>query len=216
MDTKQLFVWYASYGSNLLYEDGFLCYIKGGRRRGSSKEESGCRDKSPPIKIKTIYIPYPLYFAEHSSRWNYGGVAFIGLSRDQNNPTAGRMYLINREQFIDVVKQENDHQEISIDFEEVKRKGSKVFLTSWYGNIVYLGDDEGYPVFTFTHYRDMGKQSFNMPSDGYIQIIAAGLKETLNWGREEIADYLIQKEGIKGKIKKGDLIKKLCVTVTLL
>lgn len=211
MCSNQLSVWYASYGSNLLYEDGFLCYIKGGVRRGCSQKERGCRDKTPPIKNKAINIPFPLYFAERSSRWDNGGVAFIGLSRDEGNPTVGRMYLITEEQFIDVVKQENGNQEIFIDFEEVKRKGSKVFLKSWYGNIVYLGDDEGYPIYTFTHYEDIERRVFNLPSDKYIQIIAAGLKETLNWTKEDIADYLIRKRGIEGKIDKEDLIRKLGV-----
>lgn len=140
-------------------------------------------------------------------------MAFIGLSRDENNPIVGRMYLIIREQFIDVVKQENGNREVSIDFEEVRRKGSKVFCESWYGNIVYLGDDEGYPIFTFTHYKDIEDQvvNFNLPSDEYIQIIAAGLKETLNWTKEEIADYLIRKQGIRATIDKKDLIRKLDV-----
>ena len=211
MCNNQLLVWYASYGSNLLYEDGFLGYIEGKVRRGCREPEKGCKDKTPPRTDKTIDIPFPLYFAERSSKWNNGGVAFISLSRDENNPTVGRMYLITEEQFIDVVKQENGNQEISIDFEEVKRKGSKVFRKSWYGNIVYLGDDEGYPIFTFTHYKDIEDQAFNFPSDEYIQIIVAGLKETLNWTKEEIADYLIRKHGIRGTIDKKDLIRKLGV-----
>src|SRR3990170_1609889 len=127
MCNNQLLVWYASYGSNLLYEDGFLGYIEGKVRRGCREPEKGCKDKTPPRTDKTIDIPFPLYFAERSSKWNNGGVAFISLSRDENNPTVGRMYLITEEQFIDVVKQENGNQEISIDLEEVKRKGSKVF-----------------------------------------------------------------------------------------
>lgn len=208
MCDNQLLVWYASYGSNLLYEDGFLCYIQGGIRRGCSRKENGCTDKTPPIKNKTIDIPFPLYFGEQSfKRWNGGGVAFIGLSRDENNPTVGRMYLITKEQFIDVITQENDNQKISIDFEEVRRKGSKVFRKSWYGNIVYLGDDEGYPIFTFTHYKDIKNQTFNLPSDKYIQIIAAGLKEASGWSEYAIADYLMQKLGINGNYKKEELIK---------
>jgi hypothetical protein len=209
MCANQSLVWYASYGSNLLYEDGFLGYIKGEVRRGCSQKEFGCRDRTPPIKNKTIDIPFPLYFAERSSKWNNGGVAFIGLLRDENNPTVGRMYLITKEQFIDVVKQENNNQEISIDFEEVKKAGSKVFRNSWYGNIVYLGEDEGYPIFTFTHHKDIKYQKVGLPSDKYIQIIAAGLKETLNWTEKKIADYLIQKDGIRGLIDKEDFIKKL-------
>ncbi len=97
-----------------------------------------------------------------------------------------------------------------MDFEEVKRIGSKVFCKSWYGNIVYLEDDEGYPIFTFTHYKNLEDQKFNAPSAEYIQIIAAGLKEKRNWTTDQIADYLIQKPGIKGKYNKKEF-KKLII-----
>lgn len=211
MCNYQSLVWYASYGSNLLYKDGFLCYIEGGVRRGSSQREKGCKDTTSPKKNKPIDIPYPLYFAESSSKWNNGGVAFVGLSKSGNDPTVGRMYLITEEQFIDVVKQENGNQNISIDFEEVKRNGSRVFNKSWYGNIVYLGEDEKYPIYTFTHYKEIKDQTCNAPSAEYIQIIAAGLKETRDWAKEKIAAYLIQKPGIKENFNKEDLIGKLNV-----
>lgn len=207
---RQSLVWYASYGSNLLYKDGFLCYIKSGVRRGANQKENGCKDKTPPRKNKPIDIPFPLYFAERSPRWNGGGVAFIGLSKDEYNLTVCRMYLITEQQFIDVVKQENENSTISIDFEEVKRIGSKVFSKSWYGNIIYLGKNEGYPIFTFTHYNNLEDHKYNTPSAAYLQIIAAGLKETRKWTEDEIVDYLLQKPGIKESYNKEEL-KKLII-----
>ncbi|MDA8078900.1 MAG: hypothetical protein M0Z79_08185 [Nitrospiraceae bacterium] len=202
-------VWYASYGSNLLYKDGFLCYIVGGIRKGASQSESGCADKTPPRKNKNIDIPFPLYFAEKASRWNNGGVAFIGLSKKDNDFTAGRMYLITKGQFRDVVKQENSNKDISIDFDGVIKKGSNVFRKSWYGNIIYLGENDGYPVFTFTHYKDVTDQQLTKPSSEYIQIIAAGLKEAHNWTEDQIAEYLLKKPGIEGNYDRNDL-KELC------
>lgn len=207
MSLNQSLVWYASYGSNLLNEDGFLCYIKGKKRRGATQKERGCRDKTPPRQSKSIDIPFQLYFAERSSKWHDGGVAFIGLTRDENESTIGRMYLLTEEQFKDVIKQENDNREIIVDFQEVKRKGSAVLRKSWYGNVVYLGDSGEYPIFTFTHYKDIVAQMINKPSPEYIQIIADGLKEARGLNEGEIVEYLSQKQGVKGNYNMPELKK---------
>ncbi len=45
------------------------------------------------------------------------------------------------------------------------------------------------------------------PSDTYLKTIALGLKETYNFDKQEIADYLIDKKGIKDSLKKDDLMK---------
>ncbi|MBL0236650.1 MAG: hypothetical protein IPQ02_08595 [Saprospiraceae bacterium] len=42
MINKLDYIWYASYGSNLL-EERFQCYIKGGMPKGSTKTYLGCR-----------------------------------------------------------------------------------------------------------------------------------------------------------------------------
>lgn len=76
------YVWYASYGSNL-NRDRFLCYIKGGKPKGSEKAEIGCEDKALPIKEATYIMHYPLYFAKSAVRWQNQGVAFIGLKQDE-------------------------------------------------------------------------------------------------------------------------------------
>jgi len=47
------------------------------------------------------------------------------------------------------------------------------------------------------------------PSDRYLKTVALGLKEVYNFNDEEFAEYLITKNGIKGKINKSDLIKKI-------
>lgn len=196
-------VWYASYGSNLS-EDRFLCYIRGGTPKGSTKREKGCRDKTLPKDHRPSSIPFPLYFAKKSNRWN-GGVAFIGLKREEKNIALGRMYLITEEQFFDVVSQENKDIEISIDLEKVKRNGSKVFLKSWYGNIIYLGNFDGYPVFTFTAYWDETSEQPRAPSREYLETMISGLKQIYNLSNKQIIEYLLGKPGVKGNLKNEEL-----------
>ncbi len=41
------YVWYACYGSNLLYER-FKCYILGGTFNGNGRYHDGCQDKTLP------------------------------------------------------------------------------------------------------------------------------------------------------------------------
>lgn len=200
---KESYVWYASYGSNLNIAR-FLCYIEGGRPPGSAKKEEGCRDKTPPKDNKPICIHFPLYFAKYSKSW-CGGVAFIGLEEDAQNTTHGRRYLITREQFTDVFKQENGGSNISIDFEEVKRSGSKVFCESWYGNVVYLNDSEGIPIFTFTAYWNIGCMPFTAPSEAYLKQLISGLKETYTFTVKSLVEYLIEKPGIKENLSRDEL-----------
>ncbi|WP_240795381.1 hypothetical protein [Aquibacillus halophilus] len=128
------YVWYASYGSNL-DRDRFLCYIRGGKPKGSEKVEVGCRDKSLPIEEGTYVMRYPLYFAKASARWQKQGVAFIGLEKDEKIHTYSRKYLITVEQFMDVVKQENNGEIVDIGLQEVVESGFKTIIDSWYGTI---------------------------------------------------------------------------------
>ena len=122
-------VWYASYGSNLSYSR-FLCYINGGTPGGSSKRCEGCSDKTPPQDRRPITIPHELYFARESSSWGGKGVAFVKSQRDDNVKTFGRMYLITREQFTQIVRQENgrlpDDTRIIIDFEDTITQGQSM------------------------------------------------------------------------------------------
>ncbi|OZM57205.1 hypothetical protein CIB95_06990 [Lottiidibacillus patelloidae] len=187
-------VWYASYGSNLLKER-FLCYITGGRPEGSLDTEPGCRDNSLPKDDRQILISHPLYFAKEAARWGDGGVAFIG-GQSNNDQTLGRMYLITKDQFIDVVSQENRNIEVSLDLENVKSKRNHLFEESWYGNVVYLGDEEGYPIFTFTANWDEEVIDYKSPSKEYLGTIIRGLLQTYKMDEETLVNYLINKKGI--------------------
>ena len=199
------YVWYASYGSNLSRER-FMCYIQGGKPPGSTRDEIGCTDKTPPKDDRPIKIRHSLYFSESAEHWQNKGVGFINRDEDANeeNATFGRMYLITAEQFIEVVRQENRDININIDLKVAKREKSYSFKEVWYGNLIYLDDMEGIPVFSFTTYKEKG--DFRAPSAEYLRVITSGLKETYNFSKEQIADYLMKKDGIKGNFSREELI----------
>ncbi|SFL58432.1 hypothetical protein SAMN04487943_102326 [Gracilibacillus orientalis] len=199
------YVWYASYGSNLS-RDRFLCYIKGGRPQGSEKREIGCRDQSLPIAAGTHIMRHPLYFAKKSQRWQKQGVAFIGLSKDEQFLTYSTKYLITVEQFMDVVKQENNGADLNIDLDEVMKSGFKTFRDSWYGTILFLGEEQGYPILTFTADWDLDVP-FITPSKEYVSMIIHGLKTTVSLDNTEILHYLITKPGIDGCYSRTSLEK---------
>lgn len=207
-DSKQL--WYASYGSNIL-ESRFHCYILGGQPKGSQKNHIGCTDKIIPQDKKEIYINHELYFAKKHKGWGNGGVGFINTNFNENIQTKGKMYLVTNEQFIEIVKQENNYEgELHIDFNKVIENGSLVISKeSWYGNLLYLGEQNGSPIFTFTNEKNLTEE-INPPNKHYLLTIIKGLKESHQLNEIEIAAYFKDKLGIKGfEIEKEliDLIK---------
>lgn len=196
------YVWYASYGSNINRER-FFCYIRGGQPIGSSEVEVGCRDHSIPVDESPFIMNRPLYFAKKAARWDYQGVAFIGQQKSEH-VTFSKKYLITTEQFLDVVKQENSGVTFDIGLSEVKEIGSKIFCeNSWYGNILYLGESKGFPIFTFTAPWDMTETELKKPSHAYLRTIINGLK--VDYSNEEIYDYFINKPGIKGYYSINEL-----------
>ncbi|WP_297096878.1 hypothetical protein [uncultured Draconibacterium sp.] len=197
-------IWYASYGSNLL-EERFLCYILGGQPKGAKSITPGCSDKSLPLKNKKILINSELYFAKESKTWSKGGVAFIKTQFDKLQKTYGRMYLISEEQFVEVVKQEiNLKEKLVIDFKSIAERGSMIVKeNSWYGNVIFLGMDGEFPIFTFTFQDNI--QKFNKPSPEYLKTIINGLKETYDFKNDEISDYLLSKNGISGNYSINEL-----------
>lgn len=207
MNSSQNKVWYASYGSNLRMER-FLCYIRGGQPEGNSNVYEGCRDQTLPEKSKGFYIERPLYFAKESKGWNNGGVGFISNSFDDITQTLSRMHLITKEQFIDLVKQETmSGGNIKINFDECKRKGSLIVEDPpWYGRLIYLGEDDNHPIFTFTAKEDLTNQ-INRPDESYLKTIIEGIKETFPLNAIGICDYLLPLEGVKGHYTKGELLE---------
>ena len=147
-------IWYACYGSNILYER-FCCYIKGGVYAPTGKTYAGCSDKTLPTENGPILIPYEMYFGNKSRSWGDCGVAFLDISKP--SAVLGRAYLISDEQFDEVHRQE----------------GSS---SNWYNYEVDLGVYRGYPIKTFTNST---RRQENRPSDAYLQVIMQGMQELI-------------------------------------
>lgn len=157
-------IYYGAYGSNLLRER-FLIYIKGGEYRG--KEYRGCRDKTEPIDMGWIYVPYRLYFARCSPRWENKGVAFLFDEKEENPEyySVIRLWKITEAQFYEIQRQEG----------------------GWYNLILELGEKDGIEIKTITGRWRNKKQA---PSKEYLEVIKKGLKETTNWYDERIEAYM--------------------------
>lgn len=197
-------IWYASYGSNLS-KDRFLCYIRGGAPSEGGRRLDGCRDKTLPRECREITINRYLYFAKSSKSWSNGGVGFIQNDFNEKANTLGRMYLITKEQFIDVIKQETRNSGyLNIDFDIAQENTSLIYKPgSWYGNLIFLGTQYDFPIFTFTYEKDL--TNFNKPSPEYLRTIITGIEETYNMDKYAIVNYLIDKPGIQENYSDQEL-----------
>ena len=108
-DASKDLVWYASYGSNMS-SARFLCYVQGGTPKGSARTYKGAENKEPPKDSMSLIVPHQLYFAGESAVWG-GAPAFIAAT-PSSAKTYARAYLLTRDQFNDVVAQENNHEKL--------------------------------------------------------------------------------------------------------
>lgn len=148
-------VWYASYGSNMLYAR-FMYYIKGGIYPLTGKPHDGCTDDASPTESRPIIIPCEMYFGHESKWWDYGGVAFLDINKPYR--TIGRAYLVTDEQFKEIRKQEG-------------KSGN------WYDQLLDLGKCDGYRIRTFTN---SSGHEYKETSQKYLQVIEDGIKEMFN------------------------------------
>lgn len=199
-------VWYACYGSNLCYER-FLCYLEGGKAAGSKMKQQGARDATEPEDERAIFLPYHMYFSQKSINWRGGGVAFVDPRHDESAQTLARVYLITREQFEDVFRQENRNQELCIDWDNLLSSNSLSLGEGWYHHIIKSDELEGKPVLTFTHSKNSDERDLNAPSEQYLRTIIAGLFETYNLGKDGMKKYLRDIRGIKDKIKPATITR---------
>ncbi|MEN5231567.1 hypothetical protein [Sphingobacterium faecium] len=206
MEDLQDKVWYACYGSNLL-EEHFLCYIKGGQPAGAKTVYGGCLDKTIPSENEDMYINSELYFARASKNWDNGGVAFIRTTFSPTVSTMGRIYLITKGQLIDIVKQEtNTVLGLELDFTKAIQDGSHIFKEkSGYGNLLYIGQQKDYPIFTLTDESDNQMQT--KPSADYLKAMCQGIKQTHGFDDLTILDYLKNKRGIIGNYTDEELMQ---------
>ena len=166
------YVWYVSYGSNMLYER-FLCYIEGGAFEDGGSYNEPCEDTSAPVEVKTIEIPHDMYFGNYSGSWNGCGVSFLDTTKKGH--ALGVAYLITKEQFKHVASEENCGRYPD-------------GYGSWYEDIKFLGQMDGYELVTITNDN---LRPYNKPCKEYLNTLARGIKE--NWpemSEEDINNYL--------------------------
>jgi hypothetical protein len=117
------------------------------------------------------------------------------------------MYLITYEQFCDVVAEENgrsvrDSRLVPSFGELVRGKEFVLPGNPLYGKLLHLGSTDGWPLLTFTSARDL---VVSAPNRGYIECIAAGLRETYGMSHVEISEYLAKAAGIAGTVSSREL-----------
>ena len=165
------YVWYVSYGSNMLKER-FMCYIEGGSFE-ESRYRQACSDTTLPLAVKTFEIPYDMYFGNTSGSWQDCGVSFLDVSK--RGKAFGVAYLITKDQFRHVCAEENGGR--------APEEGY-----SWYEDIIDLGVMDGFDVKTITN-RNI--RPYNELCLEYKKTLIRGIKD--NWQDMhliDINDYL--------------------------
>ncbi|KAJ3673101.1 hypothetical protein LUZ60_006475 [Juncus effusus] len=213
-DLSKVYVWYATYGSNLS-KPRLLCYILGGKVEGMSKEGHGSCDKTLPKEIKWKTVPHKLFFGRSYTRfWGEGGVAFLHPLTINNTDEKSYvcMYKITLEQFNDVLFQENVHlfehygkEEYFlsplVDLKDIDlvSKNKSLNLEAFkngYPNVLYLGTEDDIPILTMTcsvsdiqEYKS-GKFPMAPPAKKYVNVLIKGLVEGGQLTEEEAVDYI--------------------------
>ncbi len=205
------YVWYCSYGSNLLYER-FKLYIQGGTAPFIDKNFAGCTNKQLPEDNSGMIIPFELYFSKQSKPWENKAVAFIDSKKDISKQTWSRIYKITREQFRQVVLQENGllpGEPLEIDFNALEKKGSCLIGSEgqfrWYGRLLKVGEKENLPIITFTAKWDMDDVEPFAPGEKYLTTIIRGIKESQSVNPGDIFNYLKNIKGIAGRFSDKSL-----------
>ena len=169
---RQDYVWYVSYGSNML-KKRFMHYIKGGAFEAGGAEHEACEDLTEPLDIRTYKIPYDMYFGNSSGSWKGKGVSFLDITKP--GIAEGVAYLIRREQFEHVVCQENGGCPPEYSY-------------GWYNTIVSLGTMDGCEVATITNDE---LREYNEPAETYIDTLKRGLRENnADMTEKRIDEYL--------------------------
>lgn len=167
------YVWYVSYGSNML-KKRFMCYIKGGSFEAGGAEYEACDNLTEPLDIRACEIPYDMYYGNRSGSWGGKGVSFLDITK--TGAAKGVAYLITREQFDHVACQENG--------------GCRPeYSNGWYNTVVSLGTMDGCDIVTITNDE---LREYNEPAEAYVDTLNRGLRENnADMSDEMIGEYLM-------------------------
>ena len=154
--SSEKYVWYVSYGSNMLF-DRFRYYIEGGLCPYNGKNYMPCKDSSLPIRSMTIEIPYDMYYANYGiGSWKNSAVSFLDVSKP--GKSVGRAYLIKESQLSEIHQKEGNSE-------------------SWYPDTVEFDSIEGIRAYTFTNKSIRERVGFDKVSAAYYRTLVMGLCE---------------------------------------
>lgn len=194
LKTEPKEVWYVAYGSNLCL-DRFACYLAGGRPVGGSRTYPGARDRRPPLDIRPVRLTGTVYFALQSLVWG-GGMAFFDAAGD--GMVAARAYRLRRGQFADVAAQEMHRDPLAdLDLGQVSLHGRWSYGPGRYETLLLLGELDGAPMLTLTAPWGVNDVAHATPSAAYLTVIAAGLRESHGWSRQQVAQHLAEMPGVR-------------------
>jgi hypothetical protein len=188
-------VWYVSYGSNMSAAR-LAAYLEGGIPPGGNRANPGARDGTLPRRSVPVDLPGALYFAGKSPQWG-GGVAFYDHDAQepgQGAPTAARAYLITAGQFADVAAQEMYRVPMEGDpLEEVVLGGIDGGVhhagPGRYETLIEVGRLDDAPMLLFTAPHGIDHVDHTQPSASYLEMLAAGLRESRNWDDDKTSAY---------------------------
>lgn len=202
-------VWYAAYGSNM-HGARLACYLGGGRPEGAGRVYAGCRDRSAPVRSAGVELHGAVYFATRSPVWG-GGRAYLDPRAVERGPALARAHLITAEQFADIAAQEMYGEPgADLDLTEVLERGRSTLGPGRYQTLVRTGTLDGTPVLTLTAPWSMADVTWTAPSAGYLDHLAAGLREAGRWDDARIAEYLAARPGAAGHwTAEGGILRRV-------
>ncbi|HKU17978.1 MAG TPA: M20/M25/M40 family metallo-hydrolase [Candidatus Saccharimonadales bacterium] len=204
-DNKPAYIWYANYGSGLSKEN-FMCQVRGGTPKDSTRTFAGCSDSTPPQRDQFMSLPYALYFAGDCAAWGGGGHINIQPELTHSAHTIARAYLITVEQFEEIVAQQNDRRIAKpLPIKQAILQGHATVGrgTGHYDELVFCGIKDDAPVFTLTAVRP--ELPYVAPSQVYARLLCKGLSENTNLDRQTAIDYMLATPGIAGNYQKQEL-----------
>jgi hypothetical protein len=186
-------IWYASYGSNCLAAR-FDAYLQGGQAEGATRGERGARDPRPPTRTDGYWFSRTVRFLGDSAKWGGGGVAF--LDHEEGGRAPGRIYLVTKGQFDDVVAQESGRALESVPVADLVPGVVTPLGAGYYDGLLRLADIDTIPVVTFTSPRPVDARPTTPPSAAYLGTILRGLLEVHGDDRAAIIASLLDSPGV--------------------